>query len=61
MKECEEKLKSVHSRKASQLDLVTGSRLASCQNGTRVKHAGGAEGSRQLLHYKTKLSVWPSS
>ena len=37
------------------------SRLASRQNGTRVKHAERAEGSRQLLHYKIKLSVWPSS
>ena len=33
------------------------SRLASRQNGTRVKHAGGVEGSRQLLHYKTKPPV----
>ena len=34
-------------------------RLASRQNGTHVKHVGGAEGSRQLEHYKTKLSIWP--
>ena len=33
------------------------SRLASHQNGTRVKHVGGAEGSQQLEHYKTKLPV----
>ena len=45
MREYEESSRSVHLRRASRLDLVTGSRLACRQNGTRVKHAGGAEGS----------------
>ena len=44
MRECEESLRSVHSRKASQLDLTTGSQLASRQNDTRVKHAGELKG-----------------
>ena len=37
------------------------SQLASCQNGTCVKHVGGPEGSQQLEHYKKKLSIWPGS
>ena len=53
MRECEESSRSVHSRIAS--------RLAIRQNGTRVKHAGGAKGSRQLLHYRTKFPVWPGN
>ena len=36
-------------------------RLASHQNGTLLKHVEGAEGSRQLLHYMTKLPVWLGS
>ena len=39
MRECEEKLRNVQLSKALQLDLATGSRLASHQRGTRVKHA----------------------
>ena len=61
MKQCEEKLKSVHSRKASQLDLATGSRLASCQRWHMCEACRGAEESRLLLHYRTKLPIWPSS
>ena len=45
MRECEESSRSVHSRRASQLDLAIGSRLASRQNDTRVKHTGGVVGS----------------
>ena len=45
--------------------LATGSHdcswLASRQNSTRVKHVGGAKGSCQLLHYRTKLPYWPGS
>ena len=61
MRECEDNSRSVYSRRASRLDLVIGSRLASRQNGTHVKHVEGGEGSCQLLHYRTKLSVWLGS
>ena len=53
MRECEEISRSVQFQEVS--------RLASRQNGTRVKHAGGAEGSRQMEHNKTKLLVWQGS
>ena len=53
----EEISRSVQFKGVSRLDLMTGSQLASRQNGTRVKHAGGAEGSRQLEHSRTKLPV----
>ena len=43
MRECEEKLKSVHSKRALRLDLATGE---SPKGGTHVKHARGVEGSR---------------
>ena len=61
MRECEEISRSVQFKGVSRLDLATGSRLASRQNGTRVKHAGGAKSSCQLEHYKRKLLVWPGS
>ena len=54
MKECEEKLKSVHSRKALRLDLVTCLRLASRQRWHMCEACRGAEGLRHLLHYRTK-------
>ena len=41
--------------------LATSFQQASPQNGIRVEHAGGAKGSQQLEHYKTKLQVWPVS
>ena len=54
---CEEKLKNVQSRKTSQLDLVTGSRLASRQKWHTCEACKGVEGSRQVLHYRTKPLV----
>ena len=50
MRECEKSLRSVHLRRALRLDLATGKSLEwhTCE--------GGAEGSRQLLHYRKKTS-----
>ena len=50
MRKCEEKLKSVHLRRASLLDLVTGSRLASRQRWQTSEAYKGAEESHQLLY-----------
>ena len=61
MRECEEISRSMQFKGVSPLDLTTGSRLAIRQNGTRVTHARGIEGSRQLEHYRTKLPVWLGS
>ena len=61
MRECEENFKSVHLRRASQLDLATGSRLASCQRYHTCEAGRGAKGSCQLEHYRTKLPDWPGS
>ena len=57
MRECEEKLKSVHS--AEPCDLI--SRLASRQKRYTCEACRGVEESRQLEHYRTKLLVEPSS
>ena len=46
VRECEENTRFVQFKRVSRLDLTTGLRLASHQNGTRVKHAGGAKGSQ---------------
>ena len=54
MRECEEKLKSVHS--AGPHDWIL--RLASRQRRHMCEACKGAEESRQLEHYKTKLLVW---
>ena len=45
---CEEKLKSVYLRRASQLDLATSSRVASRQRWHTCEACRGAEGSCQL-------------
>ena len=50
------KLKSVQSRRALQLDLAT-SKLPKWH----TYEEGGAEGSHQLLHYRTKPPVWQGS
>ena len=50
MRECEEKLKSVHLRRA--LRLVSRQRWHACEA------CRGAEESRQLFHYRTKLPIW---
>ena len=50
MRECEEKLKSVHLRRA--LRLVSRQRWHTCEA------CRGAEESRQLFHYRTKLPIW---
>ena len=44
MKECEENSRCAQFKGVSQLDLAIDSRLASCQNGTHVKHAGELKG-----------------
>ena len=59
MRECEEKFKSVQLSRASQLDLATGLRLASCLNWHMCEACRGAEESCQLLHYRTKVLGWP--
>ena len=48
MRECKESLRSVHSRRVLRLDLATGKSLEwhTCEA------YKGAEGSRQLLHYR---------
>ena len=43
MRECEEKLKTMHSRRASKLDLTTGSRLISRQRWHTCEACRGAE------------------
>ena len=47
--------------KASWLNLATVSRLANRQRRHTCEACRGAEESRQLEHYKTKLLVWPGS
>ena len=44
MRECEENSRCAQFKGVSRLDLATGSRLASCQNGKRVRHAGELKG-----------------
>ena len=44
MRECEENSRCAQFKEVSQLDLAIDSRLASCQNGTHVKHAGELKG-----------------
>ena len=57
MRESEENLKSVHS--VGPHDWI--SRLANRQRRHMCEACKGAEESRQLEHYKTKLPVWPDS
>ena len=45
----------------SRLDLTSDSRLASRQKRHTCEACRGAEESRQLLHYKTKVPSWPGS
>ena len=45
----------------SQLDLASGSQLASCQRRHMCEACKGAKKSRQLLHYRTKVPGWPGS
>ena len=54
------KLKICAIKEVLWLDLATDSQLASRQSGTRVKHAGNWR-VQQLVHYRTKCTVWPSS
>ena len=58
MRECEEMLKFVQSSRDSQLELVAGSRLASCQMMHTSEACREDEQSRQLEHYRTKSPVW---
>ena len=58
MRECEELLKIVQRNRDSQLDFASGWRLASRQNVAHVPSMPVAEESRQLLHYRTKVSGW---
>ena len=45
--------------KDSRLDLASGSWLASRQKKHKCEACRGAEESRQLLHYRTKVPGWP--
>ena len=47
--------------KTSWLGLTTSSQLASCQRRHTCEACKGAEESRQLEHYMTKLPIWPGS
>ena len=44
MRECKENSRCVQFERVSRLDLTTGSRLVSRQNGTRVEHVGELKG-----------------
>ena len=56
-RECEEKAQECVLSRASQLDLATGSGLASRQSWHTCEACTEAKVSRQLLHFRTNLPV----